>query len=115
LAILMATLGTDPGAWLGDWVGEDVLYKIVVGIVGGVATGRLLGWLFFRPQSPVLRMASQAEGFTALAATFLSYGVTEVAGGYGFLAVFVCARSIRASERRHEYHQVMHDFVEQIE
>jgi NhaP-type Na+/H+ or K+/H+ antiporter len=30
------------------------------------------------------------------------------------VAVFVCARSIRASERDHEYHQVLHDFVEQI-
>jgi sodium/hydrogen antiporter len=77
--------------------------------------GRLLGALFFRTRSEVLRIASHAEGFIALAATFLAYGVTEVAGGYGFLAVFVCARSIRASERTHEYHQVLHDFVEQIE
>lgn len=29
--------------------------------------------------------------------------------------MFVCALSIRASERSHEYHQVLHDFVEQIE
>ena len=115
LAIAVAIAGTDPGAWLGSWIADDVLYKIAVGIVGGLASGKLLGWLFFRPRSPVLHLASHAEGFTALAATFLSYGLTEVAGGYGFLAVFVCARSIRASERRHEYHQVLHDFVEQIE
>jgi NhaP-type Na+/H+ or K+/H+ antiporter len=31
------------------------------------------------------------------------------------LAVFLCARSLRATERGHEYHQVLHDFVEQIE
>ena len=31
----------------------------------------------------------------ALAATFLTYGLVEVAGGYGFLAVFVAARAIR--------------------
>ncbi len=115
MAIAIAMAGADPGAWLGDWLADDLLYKIAVGVVGGIASGRLLGWLFFRPRSQVLHLASHAEGFTALAATFLSYGLTEVAGGYGFLAVFVCARSIRASERRHEYHQVLHDFVEQIE
>jgi len=77
--------------------------------------GRLLGALFFRARSEKLHLASHAEGFVALAATFLAYGLTEVAGGYGFLAVFLCARSIRASERDHDFHQVLHDFVEQIE
>ena len=114
-ALAMATVGPDPRAWLAGWVLHDVLFKIGVGVLGGVLVGRLLGALFFRTRSEVLRLASHAEGFVALAATFLAYGLTEVAGGYGFLAVFVCARSIRASERTHEYHQVLHDFVEQIE
>ena len=51
----------------------------------------------------------------ALAATFLAYGVTELVNGYGFIAVFVCACSIRASERQHGYHAVLHGFVEQVE
>jgi sodium/hydrogen antiporter len=114
-AIHMAVAGADPRGWLGGWVLSDVLVKISVGLVGGVLVGRLLGFLFFRARSEALKLAAHAEGFVALAATFLAYGLTEVAGGYGFLAVFVCARSIRASERDHEYHQVLHDFVEQIE
>ncbi len=114
-AIHMAAMGADPRGWIGEWVLTDVLFKLSVGVVGGVLVGRLLGWLFFRVRSEKLHLVSHAEGFVALAATFLAYGLTEVAGGYGFLAVFLCARSIRASERDHEYHQVMHDFVEQIE
>ncbi|WP_219416116.1 cation:proton antiporter [Pseudonocardia nigra] len=114
-AIAMATLGADPRGWLAGWVLEDVLFKLAVGVLGGVLVGRLLGALFFRTRMEVLRLATQAEGFVALAATFLAYGLTEVAGGYGFLAVFVCARSIRASEKSHSYHEVLHDFVEQIE
>ncbi|GAA4677577.1 cation:proton antiporter [Pseudonocardia yuanmonensis] len=114
LAVTLATVGATAGGF-GTWFAEDVILKVLIGVVGGVVTGRLLGLLFFRPRSTVLHMASHAEGFTALAATFLSYGLTEVAGGYGFLAVFLCARSIRAAERRHDYHQVLHDFVEQIE
>jgi sodium/hydrogen antiporter len=114
-AIHMAVAGADPRGWIGDWVLTDVLVKLSVGVVGGVLVGRLLGALFFRARSEKLHLASHAEGFVALAATFLAYGLTEVAGGYGFLAVFLCARSIRASERDHDFHQVLHDFVEQIE
>ena len=103
------------GAWFGEWVLQDVLYKGVVGLVGGVLIGRMLGKLFFRAKRDELRLARHSEGFLALAATFLAYGLVEVAGGYGFLAVFVAARAIRAAERSHEYHQVLHDFAEQTE
>lgn len=116
LAIAMATAGSAPVAvWLGRWVAVDVLYKLAVGVLGGLAIGWLLGRLFFRARSETLRLANHAEGFVVLAATFLAYGLTEVAGGYGFIAVFVCACSLRASERNHGYHQVLHDFAEQVE
>jgi sodium/hydrogen antiporter len=114
-AIAMATMSSDPAEWIWQWLGVHVLYKLTVGVVAGIAIGRTLGWLFFRPRSPSLHLASHAEGFVALAATFLAYGAAELAGGYGFLSVFICALSIRDSERSHEYHQVLHDFVEQIE
>src|SRR5215217_1553702 len=116
LAIAMVTAGsTSAGVWLGRWFAVDVLYKLAVGLLGGLAIGWLLGRLFFRARSETLRLANHAEGFTVLAATFLAYGLTEVAGGYGFLAVFVCACSMRAAERNHGHHQVMHDFAEQVE
>jgi NhaP-type Na+/H+ or K+/H+ antiporter len=51
----------------------------------------------------------------ALASTILAYGVTELAHGYGFVAVFVAAVTIRSSERFHGYHQVLHHFIEQVE
>lgn len=116
LAIAMATAGDAPvGTWLGRWIAVDVLYKLAVGLVAGLAIGWLLGRLFFRARPESLRLANHAEGFTVLAATFLAYGVTQVVGGYGFLAVFVCACSLRAAERDHGHHQVMHDFAEQVE
>jgi NhaP-type Na+/H+ or K+/H+ antiporter len=114
-AIAMAAAGTGLAGWLGEWALQDVLVKLAGGVVGGIVVGRALGALFFRSRSEKWHLASHAEGFVALAATFLAYGLTEVAGGYGFLAVFLCARSLRATERGHEYHQVLHDFVEQIE
>lgn len=77
--------------------------------------GWLLGKLFFSVPSKRLRLAEHAEGFVPLAATFLAYGVAELIEGYDFLAVFVCACTIRAAERTHGYHGVLHSFVEQIE
>ncbi|MFG3715354.1 cation:proton antiporter [Micromonospora sp. NPDC047730] len=113
-AIAIATTGLAPADWLGRWLAMDVLWKVVAGVAGGWLIGWLLGKLFFRAPSH-LRLARHAEGFLALAATFLAYGLVEVVGGYGFLAVFVAARAIRAAERTHEFHSVLHAFAEQIE
>ncbi len=35
--------------------------------------------------------------------------------GYGFIAVFICALTIRSAEHNHSYHQVLHSYVEQLE
>ncbi|MET0492566.1 MAG: cation:proton antiporter, partial [Actinoplanes sp.] len=88
-AIAIAAHGLDPAGWLGEWVLKDVLYKGAVGLLGGIVIGRLLGKLFFRAKRDSLRLSRHSEGFLALAATFLAYGLVEVVGGYGFLAVFV--------------------------
>ncbi|MBC8091798.1 MAG: cation:proton antiporter, partial [Pseudonocardia sp.] len=114
-AIAIATAGLAPGGWLGEWLAVDVLYKIVVGCAAGAGIGWLLGRLFFRAASDTLRLAEHSEGFVALIMTFLAYGLTELVGGYGFLAVFACAVVVRGSERGSGYHQVLHDFIEQVE
>ncbi|MEU2615733.1 cation:proton antiporter [Micromonospora sp. NPDC007271] len=113
-AVAIATTSLGPADWLARWLTVEVGYKLTVGVGGGLLVGWLLGKLFFRAPS-ALRLARHAEGFLALAATFLAYGVVEVAGGYGFLAVFVAARAIRAAERTHEFHSVLHAFAEQVE
>ena len=116
LAVVLAAAGAAAG-WsdVGGWVLEDVLLRSAVGVVGGIVIGRVLGELFFRSPLPSLRLADDVEGFTALAVTFLAYGVTELLHGYGFVAVFVAACAIRSAERAHGAHQVAHSFVEQIE
>ena len=114
LAVVLATTGLSAVA-LRDWFLEDVALRGVVGVVSGVAVGWVLGRVFFHSPLPSLRLADNAEGFTALAVTFLAYGVTEVLHGYGFVAVFVAACTIRSAERAHGAHRVAHEFVEQIE
>ncbi|MCY0939317.1 cation:proton antiporter [Streptomyces sp. H34-S4] len=101
------------GLW--HWAWSDVLVRSAVGLLVGVAVGRLLGWMFFQARWKALRLAEHREGFVALAATFTAYGLTELLHGYGFLAVFVTACTIRGAERAHRYHRVMHAFTDQVE
>ncbi|TMR95619.1 cation:proton antiporter [Nonomuraea basaltis] len=112
-AIAVAAVGG--AGWLGEWALLDVVYRIVAGLGCGLLIGRLLGRLFFHSRAEKLRLSERRDGFVALAATFLAYGVTELANGYGFIAVFVTACTIRRVEHGHGYNNVLHGFVEQVE
>jgi NhaP-type Na+/H+ or K+/H+ antiporter len=114
-AIAISLSGLAPGGWLQHWLLVDVVWRLGIGLLAGFVVGWLLGRLFFSTVAERLNLTEQAEGFVALAATFLAYGAAELAEGYGFVAVFVCACTIRQQEREHGYHRVLHKFVEQIE
>ena len=89
------------------WVGWYVLGKIALGVAIGLAVGWLLGRQAFRARYDNLRLAEHGEPLLALAALLTAYGAAEIVGGYGFLAVFVCAMRVRASERGHSYQRAM--------
>ena len=72
-----------------------------------IASSGLLARLFDRPELTGIACA--------LAATFVSYGVTELLHCYGFLAVFITALTFRHSHREHGFHDEMHAFIEQVE
>jgi len=114
-AIAMALAGSSGvTSWIGGWFIEDVAIKIAVGLVMGLIGGRAIGTALFR-LTTTRRVAESAEGLVALATTLLVYGVTEMAHGYGFIAVFVAACTLRNHERDHEYHEVLHASAESIE
>lgn len=115
LAIAIVTHGTAPSGWLGTWLAVDVVYRLAVGLALGWVFGRILRAVVFQIPLGDRRLAQTGEGLVAIAGTFLTYGVTELAEGYGFLAVFVAARVLRSYEAEHEYHEVVHDFAEQVE
>ncbi|WP_129337413.1 cation:proton antiporter [Cellulomonas endophytica] len=114
-AVAISLGGLAPAAWLGDWLLLDLLWRLVAGVGGGMGVGWLLGRVFFSAFADRVRLTEHAQGFVALAATFLTYGLVELVEGYGFVAVFVCAVTLRHAERTHSYHQVLHTFVEQVE
>ena len=114
-AIAIAAAGAAPGGWLLEWLAVDVLWRTAAGLAVGAACGWLLRVLFFSRPAERAGLAERAEGFVVLTAVLLTYGVTELVGGYGFVAVFVCACTVRAAERAHGRHQVLHAHVEQLE
>lgn len=114
LGIALAIASQTGEPWLIDWFSIDVVWKLAMGIVVGWVIGRVLGWLTFRLPNRA-KLSRTGDGFVALGITCLAYGLTEMAHGYGFLAVFVAALGLRSVERNHEYHEKLHDFVEQLE
>ena len=119
LAIAMATAGAVPGWrgpdwWMLEWLAVDVVWKLAAGLVVGWAVGWLLGWAAFRLPAET-RIADTREGLAALGITLVAYGVTELVHGYGFLAVFIAAVTLRQAERSHDFHESLHTFSEQIE
>jgi NhaP-type Na+/H+ or K+/H+ antiporter len=105
---------TAPGELL-VWFTLDVVVRIGVGVVVGVACGWIVQWLAFRSPHRASRLSTIGDGFAALAFLFLSYGLAELAHGYGFVAVFVAALTFRRAERSHEYHRTLHEFSRQLE
>jgi NhaP-type Na+/H+ or K+/H+ antiporter len=114
-AVAMAAAGAAPSGWLAEWVAVDVLWRISAGAAMGIAVGWALRTLFFSRRAEVAGLAERAEGFIALTCILLAYGAAELIEGYGFIAVFVCACTVRAAERTHGRHQVLHAYVEMLE
>jgi NhaP-type Na+/H+ or K+/H+ antiporter len=114
LAVVLAISAETGEPWVAEWIGRDVIFRIIVGVLMGVGMGRLLAYLFFElPER--LKLPDVRAGFVALSSTLLVYGLTEIVHGYGFIAVFVTAITLRNYERSHEYHKELHHFTHQIE
>jgi NhaP-type Na+/H+ or K+/H+ antiporter len=60
-------------------------------------------------------MAERFDAWLAVAATFVVYGAAEVAGAYGFIAVFVAGLAFRRHEAEHESHARVHGGAETVE
>ena len=96
------------------WLYKDFFYRIAAGALIGYLIGRVASWLLFY----LPRRKSSAEvrdGFVAVSITLIAFGLTELARGYGFIAVFIAAITIRNYQLDHRYHTKMHSFTDQIE
>jgi NhaP-type Na+/H+ or K+/H+ antiporter len=114
LAIAVALHGVGLGGWTWEWLGVAVLWKIAAGIGVGLLVGQVLGHVIFHyvEGSSILEIG---DTLAALGITLLAYALAELVHGYGFLAVFVTALTLRHKERSHHYRARLHEFSEQLE
>lgn len=106
------------GPWLLHWFGIDFLYRLVAGGIIGYFAGRFLAY-YIRNHSSIPEEESQGhsettEGIFVIAAILIVYSLTELAEGYGFLAVFVAAVTAKRLTDE-KYNKLIFRFVVQIE
>jgi NhaP-type Na+/H+ or K+/H+ antiporter len=103
------------GNWLKDWVLVDIIWAIAAGIVMGIVVAKVIVWIDKnlqrrRPAEDIL------EDFIAFSMILLTYSLTELVNGYGFVAVFVAGVFVNKSYKRdREKHESQLEFIEQIE
>ncbi|MEB3181556.1 MAG: sodium:proton antiporter [Nostocaceae cyanobacterium] len=100
--------------WFKQWVAVDVLWAITAGIIMGIVVAKAVVWIDrklqqFRPADSLM------EDFTALSTILLTYALTEVVNGYGFLAVFVAGIVVQRSRLDPEKRHSRLEFTERIE
>ena len=101
--------------WFVKWVGIDLLWAIASGIVMGIIVAKAVVWVDRtlqkrRPADDLM------ENFVALSIILLTYSLTEVVNGYGFLAVFVAGLVVQRSYfTQQDKRMAQLEFTEQIE
>jgi len=100
--------------WFVSWVLVDLLWAIAAGLFMGVAIAKLLGWLeqwlqSYRPVDDLM------DDFIGLSTVLLTYSLTELVNGYGFLAVFVAGVALRSNYLNAEKSASRLHFMERLE
>ena len=113
-AFVAAQQGSDWTDWIAEWVAADVVYAVLAGAALGAAGGYGIAAGIVRLRERRL-IIHALDGWVALGAVLLVYGVAEIAGTYGFLAVFAAGVAFRSYERDHELNRRVHDGAEVVE
>jgi NhaP-type Na+/H+ or K+/H+ antiporter len=103
--LFIATQGGS--SWIGEWVWADVLYAVGVAVVLGAALGGGAAWLVTRARARGL-FSNELDGFAAIAIILFVYGLSELLGSYGLIALFVAGVAFRRYEFEHEINARIH-------
>lgn len=100
--------------WFKEWVAVDLLWAIVAGLGMGILVAKAVKWLDHRLQRN--RAADEVmEDFIALCTILITYSLTELVNGYGFLAVFVAGIVMKRSTPDREKAVSQRHFIERLE
>ncbi|NEP18332.1 MAG: sodium:proton antiporter, partial [Leptolyngbya sp. SIO4C1] len=84
------------GDWFRDWLLVDFIWAIAAGAAMGFLVARAILWVENRVQQSQ-PADDLMDDLVALSTILLTYSLTEVINGYGFLAVFVAGVTMRQS------------------
>ena len=101
--------------WFKQWVAVDLLWAIASGIVMGIVVAKAVVWIDRQVQR-FHQVDDLMEDFVALSTILLTYSLTELVNGYGFLAVFVAGVVVQASYYHDQEKRLAQlEFTERIE
>ncbi|MEO0377617.1 MAG: sodium:proton antiporter [Cyanobacteria bacterium P01_A01_bin.17] len=104
----------DLNTWFRQWVLVDLLWAITAGLFMGFAVAKAIYWIEQHLQEQPID--DLMEDLVALSMILLTYALTEIVNGYGFLAVFVAGLTIRNSYEHDQSKRLAQlAFTEQIE
>ncbi|MGC1246485.1 MAG: sodium:proton antiporter [Spirulinaceae cyanobacterium] len=101
--------------WLRQWLIIDLIWAIIAALVMGIVVAKSVIWIDERFQRfhPINAMM---EDFIALSTVLLTYSLTELVNGYGFLAVFVAGFVVQRKYYANQKKRLAQlEFIEQIE
>ena len=101
--------------WFKNWVAIDLLWAIAMGIVMGILVAKAVVRID-RVLQKIRKADDLMEDFVVLSIIFLTYSLTELVNGYGFLAVFVAGLVVQRSYYDQQEKRIAKlEFTEQIE
>ena len=100
--------------WFTQWVVVDVIWAIAAGFIMGIIVARAVVWLDRKTQR-LIEIDSLMEDFVALSMILITYSLTELVNGYGFLAVFVAGVVAQKTYRDPEKRFSQLEFTETLE
>ena len=100
--------------WFRQWVLVDVIWAIAAAIITGIVAAKLVVWVE-RKAHKQLAADELMDDFVALGTILLTYSLTEIVNGYGFLAVFVAGIVVQRNFKDPETQHSRMEFTERIE
>lgn len=100
--------------WFPHWVGVDLLWAIAAGIGMGLLVAYGVTWIHQRSQQ-LQSTDALMEDFVALSMVLITYSLTELINGYGFLAVFIAGMFVQKNHATAETYHSQREFSEKIE
>jgi NhaP-type Na+/H+ or K+/H+ antiporter len=100
--------------WIHQWVLVDLIWGILAAIGMGILVAKVTIWINHQFQKR-RGVSDVMEDIIAIGFILLTYALTELVNGYGFLAVFVAAFVVKRRGRHPQQQRSQLNFTMQIE